>query len=87
MYHVNMRLKERFIPRKSIITSVNAYEIIESYHRDKYMPSYLVWSSFREIIFHILFATDIESCHVRVITAYHPDPEQWISSLKQRRRK
>jgi len=35
-YHVNMRLKERFIPREWIIASVNGYELIESYPRDKY---------------------------------------------------
>jgi len=31
-----MRLKERFIPREWIIASVNGYELIESYPRDKY---------------------------------------------------
>ena len=85
-YHVNMRLKERFIPRKWIIDSVENYELIEQYPRDKYMPSYLVWSSFSNVIFHILFATDIESRHVRIVTAYRSDPDEWTSSLKNRRR-
>ncbi len=41
-YHINMRLKGRFIPREAILSSVDAYEIIEEYPGDKYLPSYLV---------------------------------------------
>ena len=41
-YHVNMRLKERLIPRKAILSSLDSYEIIEVYPEDKYLPSHLV---------------------------------------------
>jgi hypothetical protein len=30
-YHVNMRLKGRFIPRKAILDAVESYEIVEAY--------------------------------------------------------
>lgn len=30
-YHVNMRLKGRFIPRKAILDTVESYEIVEAY--------------------------------------------------------
>ena len=30
-YHVNMRMKDRFIPRQLIIDSTSNYEIIEEY--------------------------------------------------------
>jgi hypothetical protein len=82
-----MRLKERSIPRKWILLSVEHFEIIESYPGDKYMPSYLVWSKFNEQIFHILFAADIEESNVRIITAYRPDQHEWIKNMKQRIKK
>lgn len=41
-YHVNMRLKGRFIPREAVLNAVESYEVIEAYPGDKYLPSYLV---------------------------------------------
>lgn len=72
-YHVNMRLERRHIARNEILSSVDAYAIIESYPDDKYLPSYLVASSG----FHVLFAIDVEGDNVRVVTAYRPDPDEW----------
>lgn len=34
-YHVNMRLKGRFIPREAVLAAVESYEIIEAYPGDK----------------------------------------------------
>ena len=45
-YHVNMRLKGRFISRHDLLTSSPDYEIIEEYPDDKYLPSYLVRSDY-----------------------------------------
>jgi hypothetical protein len=84
-YHVNMRLKNRGILREAIISSVSEYEIIEEYTNDKYFPSYLIYSRYRNIIFHVLFAADAEDENVRVITAYIPCSEQWKDDLKTRR--
>lgn len=33
-YHVNMRMKDRFISRRMILESIDNYEIIESYPED-----------------------------------------------------
>jgi hypothetical protein len=85
-YHVNMRMRARFIPRRSIVDSYESYEIIEEYPEDKYLPSYLVHSEYRGDIFHILFAADVEGDNVRIVTAYRPDPEEWEKDLKTRRR-
>ncbi len=41
-YHVNMRLKGRFITRDSILDALESYEMVEAYPEDKYLPSYLV---------------------------------------------
>lgn len=84
-YHVNMRMKDRFIPRQFILDSVANYEIIEEYPSDKYLPSYLVYSQLSDHVFHILFAVDVEGDNVRIITAYYPNPEEWKEDLKTRR--
>jgi len=40
-YHVNLRLKDRFVSRQTLFDAVDSYEIVESYPDDKYLPSYL----------------------------------------------
>ncbi len=84
-YHVNMRLKERAISRKSILDSSRDYEIIEEYPKDKYLPSYLVYSEYSGRRFHVLFAVDVVEKNVRIVTAYYPNPEEWDEGLKKRR--
>jgi hypothetical protein len=81
-----MRLKQRLIPRKWILNSVENYLLIESYPEDKYLPSYLVWSKAENVIFHILFAIDVQDGNVRLITAYKPSPEEWTDNMKQRKK-
>jgi hypothetical protein len=84
-YHVNMRLIGRFIPRRFIVESHADYEIIEEYPKDKYFPSYLVYSEYHGDVFHVLFATDVEGDNVRIVTAYRPSPEEWQEDFKTRR--
>jgi hypothetical protein len=38
-YHLNMRLVARAITRGAIVSTTDAYELIESYPDDKYLPS------------------------------------------------
>lgn len=83
-YHVNMRMKERFISRPMILEAINSFDIIESYPTDKYPPSYLVWAKTVKKVFHVLFEVDAFNDNVRVITAYSPDSTQWNESLKER---
>lgn len=85
-YHVNMRLNDRAISRKAVVESIFEYEIIETYPEDKYLPSYLVHTRYQNVVFHILFATDVEGDNVRIVTAYHPNPAQWDADLKTRRK-
>jgi hypothetical protein len=84
LVHVNMRLAGRYIARDDILGAVESYEIIESYPSDKYLPSYLVFATAAEVVFHVLFAVDVESDNVRVVTAYRPSVDEWDSSLKKR---
>ena len=64
-----MRLERRYIPRRAVLASVEQYEIIEAYPDDKYFPSYLVYSLYRNEVFHVLFGVDVGNDNVRVITA------------------
>ncbi len=85
-YHVNMRLGQRFIARETILAAAESYEVVEAYPDDKYFPSYLLLGRRGEEAFHALFGTDVDGQNVRVITAYHPSPEEWQGDLKTRRR-
>jgi hypothetical protein len=84
-YHVNLRLRRRFISREAILESVESFEVLESYPDDKYLPSYLVYARSGSDIFHVLFAVDVPGHNVRVVTAYRPDPAEWSADLKNRR--
>jgi hypothetical protein len=68
-----------------ILDSVDTYEIIESYPDDKYLPSYLVYTRYQDSVIHILYAVDVPDEHVRVVTAYYPNPSEWDEGLKTRR--
>jgi len=85
-YHVNMRLKGRFISREVILTSVDSYEIIESYPEDKYLPSYLIYAEYEEQIIHIQMAIDKENNSIRIVTTYKPTLDKWGNDLKTRRK-
>ena len=80
-----MRLATKRISRRAIVDSIDAYEIIESYPEDKYLPSYLVYTEYAGERFHILFATDVEGENVRIVTVYRPSDIEWLSDSKTRR--
>jgi len=81
-----MRLKGRFIRRDAILSSVNRYEIIEEYPKDKYLPSFLVYTKYREQIIHIQIAIDIENNFITIVTAYRPSLDKWQKDFKTRRK-
>ena len=83
---MNLRLEGRFVARQTILDAVESYEIVESYPDDKYLPSFLVLARPAGDAIHVLFATDLEGDHVRVVTAYRPSPSEWEHDLKTRRR-
>lgn len=85
-YHVNIRLKERFIPREAVLYSVDTYEIIEEYPEDKYLPSYLIYAEYKGEIIHIQIDADFENNNVRIVTAYRPTLNKWEQDFKSRRK-
>lgn len=83
-YHVNMRLTGRHILRDDVFGAGDSYDVIESYPDDKYLPSYLVLATAAGVAFHVLFAVDVQADHVRVVTAYRPNPTDWEPDLRTR---
>lgn len=81
-----MRLAGRHLPRDWVLSSSSGFEIIESYPEDKYFPSFFVRGTHDEIVFHVLFATDIVGDNVRVVTAYLPSPDKWEEEGRRRRK-
>jgi hypothetical protein len=81
-----MRLKGRFISREAILSSVDTYEIIEEYPKDKYLPSYLIFAEYKGQIFHIQIATDLDNERVIIVTTYKPTHDKWEKDFKTRRR-
>ena len=84
-YHSDVRMLDRTIDRQTIIDSVDAFEIIEEYPDDKYLPSYLVYSRSRSLVIHVLFAAYVAGDNVRVVTAYSPNLVEWESDMRTRR--
>ena len=68
------------------MASVDSFEIIEVYHEDKYLPSYLIYTEYEGQIVHIQVATDKENDNIRVVTAYKPTLDKWENDLKTRRK-
>ena len=85
-YHVNMRLKGRFILRDAILGSTDTHEIIEEYPKDKYLPSYLVYAEYQGQVVHIQIATDLKDDSVIIVTAYKPTLDKWEKDFKTRRK-
>lgn len=85
-YHVNIRLRGRFIPRATILNSVDTFEIIEDYTEGKYLPSYLIYSKHLNEVIHILAAPNIETGNLTIVTAYKPNSQKWDKDLKVRRK-
>lgn len=85
-YHVNMRLKERSISRQAVLSSLDSYEIIEQYPKDKFLPSYLVYAEYENKIIHIHLAADLKNEYVTIITVYNPTPDKWLDDFKTRRK-
>jgi len=84
-YHVNMRLNQRSITRMNVMNSINSFEIIEEYPKDKYLPSYLIFARDGNLIFHLVVAIDEPNSCLTIVTTYKPTLEKWESDFKTRR--
>ena len=82
--HARIRLIERGIKAKDIISCIDTGEIIKQYEDDKPFPSCLILGdSADKKRLHVVLSYDGEMIHL--ITAYYPDPDVWNADLRSRR--
>ena len=82
--HANTRLKERGIELNDIKRGIDSGEIIKQYEDDKPFPSCLILGKTeKEQYIHIVVSIDGEFLYI--ITAYHPNIEEWESNFKTRK--
>ena len=84
--HVLKRLMQRGIFQASVVQAIHSGEIIEQYPADYPYPSCLLLGT-TEAGEALHIVCGIGEGEVWLITAYHPDPDEWESDLKTRRAK
>ena len=84
--HILKRLMQRGIFRASVVQAIRSGEIIEQYPDDYPYPSCLLLGT-TEAGEALHIVCGIGEGKVWLITAYHPDPDEWESDLKTRRAK
>ncbi len=82
--HVLERLLKRGISQDDVIQAINSGEIIEQYPDDYPYPScLLLGNTDTGAALHVVCG--LGDSEVWMITAYHPDPEEWEADLKTRK--
>lgn len=82
--HILKRLMQRGIFQVSVVQAIRSGEIIEQYPDDYPYPSCLLLGT-TEAGEALHIVCGIGEGKVWLITAYHPDPDEWESDLKTRR--
>ena len=85
-YHITLRMKERNTGRKLILSSIDSFEIIEDYPKDKYLPSCLIRAEYEDIVIHISVAVDFKNRYLTPITIYKPTLKKWYPGFRIRRK-
>ena len=84
--HAIQRMFMRGISSDDVRHALLTGEVIEEYNNDKPYPSRLVlaWSGERPL--HVVAAENMDEGETIVITVYEPDPEEWDSDFRRRKR-
>lgn len=83
--HILLRMHQRGIKIKDVITSIMSGEIIEYYEEDYPFPSCLILGFIEENKgLHTVCA--LGQGYVWMITAYYPSLDEWCEDLKTRRK-
>ena len=81
--HAIRQMIKRQITDDEIRDAILSVEIIEDYPDDKYTPSCLVFG--RTQTGRPLHVQCSAPPRVRIVTAYQPDPDEWIDNRQRRR--
>lgn len=83
--HARIRMFERNISTDDLIRVIKSGDIIESYPDDDPCPSLLMLDFIEGQPHHVVLGMCED--HLRVITVYNPDEDQWIDARKRRGKK
>jgi adenine deaminase len=82
--HANTRLAERGISKADVQNAIQTGEIIKRYEDDKPFPSCLILGTTEQNCY-IHIVASIDSGYLYIITAYHPDKNEWENDFKTRK--
>ena len=82
--HAKIRITERNITIDDIINGIKTGEIIKQYEDDTPFPSCLILG-LTEQNTNIHIVASIDNGYLYVITAYHPDENDWEADYKTRK--
>ena len=85
--HAIQRMFQRRVSEEEVKQVVVAGETIETYPDDKPFPSRLMlgWIGSRPV--HVVVADNVAAQEAVIITVYQPDPEEWETGFKRRKRR
>jgi hypothetical protein len=85
--HAIQRMFERQIGAEDVRAVLEKGETIESYLDDVPYPSRLVLGWLDERPVHVVVADNSQDDELIIVTVYEPDPVQWESEFKSRRKR
>lgn len=80
--HAVRQMAKRAIMDTDVQQAIVSGEIIEEYREDKYGPSCLIYG--QSNVGRPLHVLCSAPPHVRIITAYQPDPNEWVNNRVRR---
>ena len=84
--HAIQRMFERRISGENVRQVLQAGEVIEDYSDEMPFPSKLMLGKRGERPLHVVMAENTRENELVVITVYEPDPSQWKSGSRNRKK-
>ena len=81
-HHARIRMFERNVSTDELIAIISSGEIIEEYPDDEPCPSVLIMGFIDAVAYHTVIAVCRD--HIRVITVYIPEQDNWIEYRRRR---
>jgi len=85
--HAIRRMFERRISEDDVRHVLGTGEVVEDYPDDIPYPSRLILGLRGDRPLHVVVAENVEDRETVIITVYEPDPMQWDSGFRKRRKK
>ena len=84
--HAIERMFKRQITEEEVKEVLKTGEVIEDYPDDTPYPSQLILGWIQSRPLHVVISNDFKKRDTIIITVYEPDPEQWESGFRRRKR-